>query len=65
MRDALFVLKFNKKMVTFRNNIRRNNFRRGERNYKSDQIDLSLALIFRMVIIKENLQAEITIMPQN
>ena len=52
-------------MVTFRNNnnIRRNNYRRGnDRGFKSNTIDLSMALTFQRVkIFRENPQVEIII----
>ena len=55
-------------MVTFRNNnnVRRNNFRRSDRNFKSNGDRKNLVLIFQiMKIFKENLQAEIITMLQN
>ena len=57
-------------MVTFRNNNnnnRRNNFRRNDRNFKSNGDRFkNLVLIFQiMIILKEKLLEEIIIMLQN
>jgi len=56
-------------MVTFRNNnnnIRRNNFRRNDRNFKTtgDRPKFS-SIIQIMKTLKEKFLAEIIIMPQN
>ena len=55
-------------MVTFRNNNnnRRNNFRRNDRNFKSNSIDLNMDLIFlAMKTSKEKFPEEIITTPQN
>jgi hypothetical protein len=55
-------------MVTFRNNnnVRRNNFRRNDRNFKIMEIDLNLHQIIQTtIILKEKFLDEIIIMRQS
>ena len=54
-------------MVTFRNNNnnKRNTFRRNNRTFKSNSDNTNLLPIFQiMIILKENPQEEIIIMPK-
>ena len=52
-------------MVTFNNNNRRSNFRRGDRNFKSNGMTKIYFEFTNKEILKENRLGEIIIMHQN